>query len=267
MKTNLKFGLVAVLAISLLALGMSTVNATENSTNPSDTFVHPGVGFEDIEKSNEYFVDAYGVLPEFKSEQEQQEFCDKIEKVHLSMTDELEDILNELSQNIEKDTPPTADVLRKTAIEKNIDISTCVMIKYGGINDSIVSVSAYKDKYIVVGWNAYRNRDPISIDELLVEENLTMSELAESTIDRDTMDEIYEIYYQRGKKMGIEDIPVVFELEGPVMPLSETSDKNIGSEVPVQENNATYKAPGAGVFFVISVVLLVFFVSRKISKE
>jgi hypothetical protein len=267
MKTNLKFGLVAVLAISLLALGMSTVNATENSTNPSDTFVHPGVGFEDIEKSNEYFVDAYGILPEFKSEGEKQEFISNVEKVSQSVTDDLYTKNQQIKKHLDGETPITADKMLKTANENDIDISNN-LVKFGG--DPIVALY-FKDGYIVVGWNIYLNSDSRAktLDDILKDENLTLSEFIDNIIDRETMDEIYGVYYQRGKEIGIKDVPVVFELGAPLIPLTDVNDTQTDPEAPAHINNEVTinKTLSLGFASVIFVLALAFMISRKMSKE
>ncbi len=255
---------VSLLVIILLASGTGIGSANENLSSSSDTFVYPGVGFDDVKMSNEYFVVAYGIIPEFKSEEEKQEFSDKIEKVYISIIDDMIVKEREIKQHLDDKTPVTTDLMIKTANENSINISDN-LIEYGG--DSIVGGYA-TDDYIMIEWNIYRNYDydpkTTTLDELLENEKLTHAEFIENSIDRNIMDKIYEVHFQKGKEAGIEDIPLVFELGAPAVPLTETGVSQSDTElsVPVNIDKASNKVPGLCFTSVIVILSLAFFISR-----
>ncbi|WP_321431258.1 hypothetical protein [uncultured Methanolobus sp.] len=262
-KINLGF-MYALLIIAIITV-MNVGNAAGNSSDLSDSFVHPGVGFEEVKKSNEYFVDAYGVIPEFENEEEQQEFAKKIKEVYSSIEDDEIAKDREIKRYIGRNDSITTNLMVETASKNNIDISNSTIPYWG---DFIVSLSASKDEYIVVGWNIYQDYDPTTtttLDEILKEENLTLPEFVEKSIDRETMNEIYEIYYQRGKEIGIENIPIVFKLDGPTISLSTTEVNTIEEDVVVSENDAetSHKASGIGIPIVVSLVILAFICSKR----
>ena len=264
MKTNSRNGLVSLLVIMLLAGGAGIGNANENLSSSSDTFVYPGVGFDDVKKSNENFVVAYGVIPEFKSEEEKQKFYEKIEEVYESIVDDMIVKDTEIKQHLDNKMPVTTNLYIKTAKEYSINISG-TLVEYFG--DSIVGGHA-TDEYIVIDWNIYKNYDydpkTTTLNEILNNENLTLSEFKGSNIDRKTMDEVYEIHYLRGKEMGIEDIPLVFELGAPAVPLTGASVSQSDTElsVPVNIDEASNKVPVLFFTSVIVILTLAFFISR-----
>ena len=214
MKTKPKIALVAVLIISLLTMVIVTGNVpfTEgsnyglesffgenefsgdaiNNTSSTNDFVHPGIGFEDV-KESEYFIDAYGVRPD--PEMRTEEWAGKLEETHYNLIEEsIETGFATVFRNLNtknESAQPTMKEIREAFIENNIDISSG-LIKYffGGESGPIVYDAGIGDGFIVIGTNA-------------------------EEINESLKDEIYDLYYQRGKELGIDDIPVVFEISGP----------------------------------------------------
>ena len=212
MKTKPKIAIVAVLIISLLTMVIVTGNVpfTEgsnygldsffgenefsgdaiNNTSSSNDFVHPGIGFEDVE-STENFIDAYGIRPE--PEMRTEEWAGKLEEVHYSLQKESFEtgfvlIAKNLSASNEG-VKPTMDEVRKACIENDIDISSG-LIKYiiGGKNDTLIYNVGTGDGFIRIGLNK------------------------DEEINESLREEMYGLYYQRGKELGINDVPVVFKV-------------------------------------------------------
>ncbi|AKB27075.1 hypothetical protein MSSIT_0356 [Methanosarcina siciliae T4/M] len=241
MKNDSRNGIVALLLTLLLVSGASIGNASENSSNMSDAFVHPGIGM-DCAKTGYYkeaYLDSYGILPEFKSEEEKKEFYRKVKQVKSSVSNDLDKKLAEIEIHT-NNTGPGMDLvlIEKTAKEHNIDVSDN-LAKYF-IEDQINSWGVNKEGYIGIGLNV------------------------ENT-DQQTRDEIYLIYYKKGIEMGIENIPVVFENFGTIEYYSETDEENTGIKIPVQENDdlSVNRASGAGILLAISVTILAFLVGRR----
>jgi hypothetical protein len=196
MKTNLKFGLVAVLAVSVLCMAIVTgttpfadglnlfssgEDIAENMTDSGNSgdYVYPGIGFEDIEESNENFIAAYGIRP--SEEMRTDEWFDMLYKVHFSLSNELDEVghgSNLTLSDINESGKPTVDEIREAAIE----------------NDTLI-----------YSWGV----DP----EGFIHMDLNMDE----EVNQPLRNEIYDLYYQRGVELGIRDIPLVFERGGPTV--------------------------------------------------
>jgi hypothetical protein len=220
MKTNLKLGLVAVLGVSVLFAAIVTggpsfvdgldllssgedvaENITDNG-NSSGDYVYPGIGFEDKE-SSETFIAAYGIRP--SEEMRTDEWSDRLSEVKDSLVKDFQETgkgsnvtFNDIKESVIKESletseKPTMAQIREAYIAHGIDISSS-LVKYvlGGENNTLIYNLGAGDGAIHVGLN--------------MDENVNESQ----------REEIYDLFYQRGKELGINDTPVFFFSSGPL---------------------------------------------------
>jgi hypothetical protein len=202
MKTNLKFGLVAVLGVSVLFAAIVTgttsfVDGSDYGLNlfSSGDYVYPGIGFEDIGEPNENFIAAYGIWP--SEEMRTDEWSEKLYDTDNSLKDDLYDRIeatltwNYIIYGINESGDPTWAEVREACIANDIDTSGLIKYALVGECNTLIYTIEVEDGFIHIGLN---------MDE---------------DVNESMRNEIYGLYYQRGKELGIDDIPVVFYVSEP----------------------------------------------------